>query len=55
MTHKDKDGGMQKNCRFGENCRKKDSCKDWHPRPARQGAATGGKGENESAAGGRED
>ena len=55
MTHKDKDGGMQKNCRYGENCRSKDSCKDWHPRPARQAAAAkgkgGGKGGNVSAAG----
>ena len=33
MTHKDKDGGMQKVCRFGHGCRDKEKgCKDWHPR-----------------------
>ena len=33
MTHKDKDGGMQKTCRFGHGCGDKESaCKNWHPR-----------------------
>ena len=33
MTHKDKDGGMQKTRRFGHGCRDKGKgCKDWHPR-----------------------
>ena len=33
MTHKDKDGGMQKVYRFGQGCRDKEKgCKHWHSR-----------------------
>ena len=51
MTHKDREGKMQKNCKYGESCRSKNTCKDWHPRPARQGAAAGGS-QNNSGGGG---
>ena len=55
VTHKDRDGGMQKVCRFGDGCRDKEKgCKDWHPRwPKGETNATstpkwkgGGKGGN---------
>ena len=49
MQHKDREGKMQKNCRYGESCRSKSTCKGWHPRPARRGAAGGG---SQNASGG---